>query len=364
MSKYLIFLLLLFPISIQANIGGSDLQNFNPTSNGLDFITVQSSKTLDPLQFNFGSFVTYTFNSLPYSTVSNAPGNQSFSEPNDRLLYSHLHFGLGIMQGWDFGINAGFLNAQDIEQSNFLFNYGDTGIDDVRLNTKVRVYAEDDWGLALVAGIDFDQVKNNPFAGEDSGPTINIEGVADIYLSPVWLWSVNFGYRLRDSGTPIPNTGVLPLSDQVIYSSAMSYIVDDKGSAVIGELFGSYTIDSISLPTDRQTSNLEALVGYRWRAMENFDLHGGLGTELYHGLGSPDFRMFLGLNVKLGFLKDSTSKKREKWSAPDNNQPKVIQKSFSDEDGDGVRDQDDRCPDTPLGSKINGFGCEITEPNF
>ena len=37
-----------------ANVIGNDTQNFNPTTNGLDFVTVQSSETLDPGIINFG----------------------------------------------------------------------------------------------------------------------------------------------------------------------------------------------------------------------------------------------------------------------------------------------------------------------
>ncbi|MFY7929368.1 MAG: hypothetical protein ACOVS5_10910, partial [Oligoflexus sp.] len=40
----------------RANITGSDLQNFNATTNGLDFVTVQSSETLGLGIFNLGFF--------------------------------------------------------------------------------------------------------------------------------------------------------------------------------------------------------------------------------------------------------------------------------------------------------------------
>ena len=365
MVKYLVFLTFFASNLCFANVAGSDLQNFNPTSNGLDFITVQSSRTLEPLEFNLGSFVTYSTNTLPYAIDANAPNNQTFTDTNDRHLYSFLHFGLGIMKGWDFGINAVFLNTQDVEQSNNLINYGDSGIDDIRLNTKVRVLKGPDWGFALLAGVDFDQIQNNPFAGENAGPSINLEGAIDIYLTPAWLWSVNLGYRIRQKGTTIPNTGIEPISNQVIYSSAMAYETNKKGSAVIFELFGSYPVESFTLPTDRQTSNLETVLGYRWRAIENLDIHGGLGTEIYHGLGTPDFRAFLGLNFRLGFLQKKSNEQKYKFSDAEkyrSDQPKILQKTMNkDSDGDGVRDQDDRCKNTPEGVSVNGYGCEVKD---
>ena len=401
MKNLIASLFFLFPYGLFANVGGSDLQNFNPSTNGLGFISVHSSQTLNPLEINVGSFLTYATNSLSYSTVSTAPNNQTFSEPNDRLLYSDIHLALGLLKGWEFGFSAGFINSQNIEQSNFLFSYGDTGINDFRLNTKVRLVNKDNWGLAFVTGVDFDQIKNNPFAGNNPGPTFNFEGVADIWLTEKLLWAANFGYRLRQAGTPIPNTGVTPMADQWTYSTALSYLVGESGSAVIGELYGSYPVEEFAVPTDRQLSNLEALVGYRWSAFKSLDVHAGLGTEIYHGLGSPDFRAFLGINLRHDFLDNGSYEPAAKpYEAPtpqkedagfqdgDNDGvPDPIdqcpstwgqnyvdekgcatkklpsKKEVTDTDQDGIIDQFDRCPGSSAGSRVNGFGCEIKEYN-
>lgn len=326
-----------------ANVGGSDMQNFNPTTSGLGFISVHSSQVLESGQFNFGSFFNYATNSLAYSTLSVAPNGQTFSEPNDRLLYSQLHLGVGLIRGWDIGLSAGFINSQDIKQSNFLFSYGDTGINDVRLNSKVRVFKTDNFGLAGIVTVDFDQIKNNPFVGDNAGPIINFEGAADIEFSQGFRWAINLGYRFRQEGTPIPNTGVIPLSDQWLYSSALSYQTDDFGSAVIGEIYGSAPLEQTSTPTDRALSNLEALIGYRWRGLKDVDLHGGFGTEIYHGLGSPDFRFYLGVNWRLSFISQEPPQKTEN----------------NDLDQDGVPDPIDQCPETTSPyAKVDERGCE------
>ncbi len=360
MQKLTFSLCFFLSISAFANIRGSDLQNFNPNPNGLDFVTVHSSNTLTPLQTNFGGFINYTTNSLAYSTVSGAPNNQTFSEPNDRLLYSNLSIGMGLMDGWDFGIGAGFINAQDIEQSNFLFNYGDTGVNDVMVTTKLRLVNEREFGFAFVVGADFEQVKNNPFAGDDAGPSFNFEGVMDFQLTPELLWAINIGYRLRQEGTPIPNTGVTPMSDQFIYSTALSYMTSSKGSALIGELYGSYPVDEFTLPTDRQISNLEVLLSYRWRATKAFDFHGGVGTEAYQGLGSPDIRAFVGFNLRFDFLQNSnengysTEPKRvfQPTTLPDKRE-----NNGNDQDQDGVPDPIDQCPNTWAQNYVDERGC-------
>ena len=156
MKKFLLIntiFLCFLSMNAMANVGGSDLQNFNPTPNGTDFITVHSANVLSSGQFNFGSFLTYTLNSLPYSTLSASPNQQSFSSPNDRILNSNLHVAVGLMQGWDIGVSAGFTNSQDYERNDFLFNYGDTGINDVLVRSKIRLYKARRGLLLLLVGL-------------------------------------------------------------------------------------------------------------------------------------------------------------------------------------------------------------------
>lgn len=410
MKVIILIFLLFFVCFSQANILGSDTQNFNPTSNGLDFITVHSSRTLDPFEFNFGAFTNYSTNSLPYSTVSTRDNIQSFTEVNDQIIHSYLHASVGIIEGWDLGVNASFMNSQTFRQSDFVFTYGDPGVDDIRFNSKFRIINEEKWGGALILSMDFDQIQNNPFVGENPGPTINIEGAVDVKINERILWAANLGYRLRNEGTPIANRGIIPISDQIIYSTALSYLIGPAKSAFVAELFGAYPLDQPpTVPTDRQLSNLESLFAYKWRALQKLDVIGGMGGEVYHGLGSPDFRAFLGLNFRWGvnekgrelepnsrnkpiprYNRTSDDGLREEpndLSDGDNdgvpdykdkcpntwNQNYVGQngcasassdspKESTDSDSDGIDDIEDRCPQTSPGARVNAYGCEI--PNY
>ena len=79
-----------------ANVVGSDTQNFNPTTDGLDFVTVQSSETLEPGIFNLGLFINYAVNSLPnYEDVT----TQTRTNFHDTLWSSDFNLGVGVFPG-------------------------------------------------------------------------------------------------------------------------------------------------------------------------------------------------------------------------------------------------------------------------
>ena len=346
MSKPLLLLSLFSIFWLQparANIVGTDLQNFNPTSSGLDFITVHSTDTLDPGIFNLGTFFSYATNSLPYFTLTGAPSGQKFLEPNDSVIANDLHIGYGIMKSWDIGVSMASILSQSVDNSNFLGTFSETGMTDLRINTKFRLFRDKvkdlDMGLGILLSADFDRIVNNPFSGDNAGPTFNIEGLWDMTFTRGIRWGINFGYRMRNAGTEIPNTGVTPIEDQLTYSSALALEYDPL--AVMFEVFGSTPLGSVNTPTDRKMSNLQALSGVRWHFRENLDFHGGAGIELYHGLGSSDLLVYLGVNWRLGGGKDE--------------EPPPI----GDEDGDGVLDDRDQCPGTAPGTPVNNLGCDI-----
>ncbi len=74
-----------------------------------------------------------------------------------------------------------------------------------------------------------------------------------------------------------------------------------------------------------------------------------LDTDDYVGTNSSydDYLFSMGLNIALGAAK----------SAPEAAAPLVEPAPQLDSDGDGVSDQNDRCPDTPAGLKVNAQGC-------
>jgi outer membrane protein OmpA-like peptidoglycan-associated protein len=286
----------------RANVVGADAQNFNPTSNGLDFVTVQSSEPLQVGVFNLGLFLNRAVNSLPYFD-SNSGNRLNFS---DELTSLDFNFGFGLAENWDIGLSLPQVIKQNVnDSSGSRGEFAATGITELRLNTKYRFFGDSTGGLALVTSANFNLIQNNPFTGQDAGPTMNLELVMDTMIN---RWSVggNIGYRARSKGTKIPGSVADPLGNQFIGSAAASYHFPQYSTKVITEIFASSPASSDANSfNERSLKSLEWLVGVKHDYTTNLALHLGGGTELVQGIASPDWRIYAGLNYAFGPVYDN-----------------------------------------------------------
>ncbi|MBY0383813.1 hypothetical protein K2X05_01530, partial [bacterium] len=124
------FFIFIFSIA-RANVVGTHMQNFNPTTSNLDFVTVHSTKTLPKAEFNLGLWTNYATNSLPFFKSPSTPSAQNFPEPNDKLLSADVNLGLGLADNWDIGISLPMVLDQKIDSSTQLGSYSDTGLTEI-----------------------------------------------------------------------------------------------------------------------------------------------------------------------------------------------------------------------------------------
>jgi outer membrane protein OmpA-like peptidoglycan-associated protein len=295
MKKWLFILLL--SSTAKANVCGSDFQNFNPTTNGLDFVTVQSSETLSPCVLNFGLFFNYAANTLSYWSTFN--GVEYNSKPGDRIFAADISLGTGINNYWDFGINIPFMLSQELDQPSAVTAFSRKGANEIKINTKYRFKEYKGGGLAAILSMNNNLIENNPFAGEGAGPTYNFEIAADKSFG-LWATAINIGYRKRTPGTQIAGQPFLPFKDQYIYSVAGSYFFEPQKTKLILELFGSSAAKQIDYSSDRSLNSLEALAGIKYDLNPNVALHFGGSTKVGDTYGGPDWRVYAGINWVLG----------------------------------------------------------------
>ncbi len=297
--RWIFGLLALSPAELLlANITGSDLQNFNATTNGLDFITVQSSETLGPGIFNIGLFANYAVNTLP--RYEDANGRESSID--DSIIGADVNLGIGLTDFWDFGISLPHVVYQDVSFKGSRGEFGDKGMTEIRANTKLRLWGDRSGGIAFVASGNYNLVENNPYVGKDAGPTINLEVAVDSTFMEKIAVGVNAGYRIRSPGKAIIDFPIEPLGDQIIASVAASYLFTTIDTKLIVESYFAFPADKETKTVKaRSASASEVLAGLKYDMTDQLALHGGAGTEIDNGTASADWRIYTGLNYAFGF---------------------------------------------------------------
>lgn len=298
--KHGLFLLpLLFAAPAFANICGTDYQNFNPTTNGLDFVTVQSSETLKPCIINAGLFLNYASNSLTYTETLNAnyPKGQ---KRKDKIFGADLSVGVGLTDRWDIGLSVPFVLSQSVQDDYYVSSFDETGATEVKASTKYHLLGDERGGLALLVSLNKNLIEDNPFAGKDPGLTWNFELAADTTFAEKWALGLNVGYRDRNPGEPLANVPFIPMEDQYIYSIAGSYLFSSIDTKLILELYGSQAAKHVDQDTDRSLNSLEALAGIKHDLNQNVALHFGTTRQIDASLGGAEWRVYTGLNWAIG----------------------------------------------------------------
>lgn len=292
--KYFALLTLLMAVPATANVVGSDAQNFNPTPSAIDFVTVHSSETLVPGLLNFGLFLNYAKNPLPVHQVGSAQKTDS------SLTGGDFNFGIGLMNGWDAGISLPFILNQQVSNTENTGSYSATGNTEVRLNSKVRLVGDSNAGVALIGSTNINRIKNNPYLGDGGGPIYNFEIAFDGTLGNVAL-ALNLGHRWRNAGKPIAGSGIDPLTDQWLASTAISYHMPAYNTKVIAEILAAIPKEKPSETTsDRKHSVMEGLLGLKYDSNSNLAFHFGGGAGLEKGIASPDYRIYAGMSFSFG----------------------------------------------------------------
>lgn len=296
---FFILFALLAAADAHANICGTDFQNFNPTTNGLDFVTTQSSETLKPCVINMGLFFNYAENSLTYSQSLNANVSKG-QKRQDKILGADLSLGMGLTDRWDFGISMPAILWQEVTDQYYVAAFEETGFTEIKANTKYRLMGDERGGIAAILSVNRNLIQDNPFAGENPGLTWNYELAADTTFQSNWAFGVNVGYRQRNPGDPIPNSPFVPMKDQWIYSVAGSYLFDEYDSKLILELYGSRPANPVDQDTDRGLTALETLAGIKHDYNQNTALHFGMTKQIDSALGGAEWRAYAGINWTFG----------------------------------------------------------------
>lgn len=287
--------LMIYITPVQANVVSTGMQNFNPTPDGLDFLTVQSSETLSPGIINIGLFFNNAYNSLPYYEGS----SQSRTNFNDSLLGMDINIGAGITENFELGFSNPMVIAQTVSSDQVHTEVNAIGATEARFMGKYRFHGDDSGGWAGVYSASINRLLNNPYIGKDGGTIHTFELAWDTTIKENAL-GINVGYRKTSPGEPYAGVPIEPIGDQYIASAAVSRLIPKYDSKLIAEIFGSRPAERKASNPDRTSSSLEMIVGIKHEYSANLALHAGWGAELLNGVSSPDWRIYTGLNYTFG----------------------------------------------------------------
>lgn len=298
---------LIFSSISKANVIGTEYQNFNPSISGTDFTTVHSSEPVKQCMCNLGVFFNYAKNTLTYSDLYYQTNKDLKGvRANDFIMGADVYATYGINNNWDIGLAMPFTVLAKNDDPYGVSYFDQYGLTELRPMTKYRFFGDDNGGIAVVASINVNTIKNNPFAGDGANPTFNLELAGDTTVFDDLKIAANIGYRKRSPGAQLidQTTGFpvpfIPFSDSFIYSAALAKNLQFLKSDLILELNGSQPGGSGTDSVKTAQQALEIGMGLRHQWAKDINVHGGVGTKLADAQSTPDIRAYIGLNYQIG----------------------------------------------------------------
>jgi OmpA-OmpF porin, OOP family len=343
----------------QHPVGGSiDLQYFRPAIDSRGYITVNASQILGHTELSFGLVTNWGYKVLEMEAprggalgADYADGDRSYEVTN--LITPNLQAAFGIAGILEIGLTIPFMVTSGDAGPDFFgiagdpnddeeFGYSSQGIGDIGAHAKIRILntSKHPVGLAVIGSVyipPYGEDDHDKWLGE-GGLTVHPGVIIDKELGrqKSLKLAANIGARIRlndeadrtytntdimEAGDPtVPGTGVVvtaPPTD-LTFGAAIAYSVIPQKFDLIGEVFGGIPIGDAE-----NYFPLEGIVGIKLYLARNsfFLIGGGVGfmpTEV--AAANPDARAFLGI---------------------------VFEPNIGDRDGDGIKDDVDKCPDDP-----------------
>jgi OOP family OmpA-OmpF porin len=331
----------------QSSGGPIDLQLFRPAIDSKGLITLDASQVLGHLDVSFGLVLNYAKNPFAVSAsgVPNVDGTSLYGI--DHLatgnlqaalgLFSHLEIAIGLpLTFWSGDSDPDRSRADPQNPDSGSLDAQGAGDLAVHLKGRILNTSKHPVGLALMATVTLPTGGDDSFLGEGRvtlTPTLIVD--KDLWRGRLRI-AANFGARFRlgdadswrdqrscdsvDCGTGLG----LQTRHRLQYGLGLAFGVIPRRFDLIAEVIGQVGLGGSS---DVDRAAHEVLAGLRLYLARNSYMTLGAGRGLRsgwggsnHSYGSPDIRGFLGF---------------------------VFEPNIGDRDGDGLKDDVDKCPTQP-----------------
>ena len=289
-----------------------DTQTFRPVLQPHGIFTVEESTTLDHLQ----PAGTLVFDYLSEPLVE-GDGDNARSIVEHQLTADVLA-GIGLFDRVQIAAHLPVYLVNDAQYRGA--DLSGVGIGDLAVRPKVQILTQEKAGIGLGAAVDvtFPTGGGEAFVGSPS-VTATPELIIDRRIGRAVI-SGNFGVRVERDET----WRNLELGDAFTYGIGTEVAVVKNLFTLGAEVYGETPLRDFWGSTD--TSPLEVLIGAKFKTKAGIAVMAGSGAGIVSGVGSPEFRAFLGVSYPT---------------------------KAGDADGDGIMDAEDECPQEP--EDLDGF---------
>ncbi|MFO0739482.1 MAG: OmpA family protein [Labilithrix sp.] len=201
------------------------------------------------------------------------------------------------------------------------------GVGDLRFGADARLFGTSAGPITMAFGGRFWVPTGSPasYTGDGfvrGGPRLSAAGKVGLLV-----YGANIGAMFRDPKSGV--VGEVPIDHDLVYgvSAGLSLV---NGRVTVGpELYGSTVLGNEAFKT--RTSPLEAILGGHGEITHGLRGGIGVGKGLVAGFGSPEVRVLASLE----------------WAMPYREPVVVAPPPIADNDGDGIADEVDACPEIP-----------------
>jgi len=311
------------PAAAQEENQGFALSRFHPSPVGDRMFGVQSPFTAGDLDVHAGLLADYALNPLVLVVRPGQANEERLSIVSGQLLM-HMNASLALFNRLTVNLDIPFALAQSGDQptgAGRLFESPDgAAFGDIRLGLRGTIYGDyfDIFQFGLGGYVFLPTGDSGPGSFMSDG---TVRGAIHAIVggrAEKFVWAANIGPEIRGS---LNYENAVDQGTLFQFGAGIGFLLDEPGNFQIGpEITGALLPRNVS----GNTTNLEGMLGTRYRFLNDFEAGLGLGAGFTAGVGTPAFRGVLSFAY-----------------TPDQKKP------AADRDKDGVPDAEDACPDVP-----------------
>lgn len=278
------------------------LQRFRPAPGSADYMGVFAPGVEPHLDWSAGVYFNYADSPLELGTTSR-PERDTFVYQSqiDAMATIGLFdiFELGVVVPWTMRQRHRDLGILEPDDGGDLRS---SALNDVRLTSKFHIPGLDEApvDLAVVTGMTVPTGNDEALTG-DGGVGAEMLAVGEYVIGHTIRVAANVGFRYRSS-TRVMRAYVL--GNEITWGLAAQspFVVDAVD--ILAEIDGAVSVQS---PPDRLSElsgitrgevPVEARLAARYGFHDDWSITGGLGAGLSDGVGTPDWRGFVGISGK------------------------------------------------------------------